>query len=52
MDGGIGPDNAAEVIRAGADILVAGTSVFHTKDAAAAVRKLKQLGVEALAQKV
>jgi ribulose-phosphate 3-epimerase len=52
VDGGIGPDNAAEVIRAGAEILVAGTSVFHAGDAAAAVRKLKQLGVEALAQKV
>ena len=52
VDGGVSADNAAEAVRAGAEILVAGTSIFHTPDAAAAVRKLKQLGVEALAQKV
>ena len=32
VDGGIGPDNVREVVRAGAQILVAGTSVFHTAD--------------------
>jgi ribulose-phosphate 3-epimerase len=52
VDGGITAGNAAEAVRAGADILVVGTSVFHTPDAAAAVRTLKQVGVEALAQKV
>ena len=33
VDGGITPENAARVVEAGADVLVAGTSVF--KDGAA-----------------
>lgn len=52
VDGGIGPENVAEVVRAGAQILVAGTSVFHTADPAAAVRELTHLAGEALAQRV
>jgi ribulose-phosphate 3-epimerase len=50
VDGGIGPNNIAEVVRAGAQILVAGTSVFHTADPAAAVRTMTHLASEALAQ--
>lgn len=38
VDGGIKPDNAGEVARAGADILVAGSAVFGAKDYAAAIR--------------
>jgi len=38
VDGGIGPDNARLVADAGATVLVTGTSVFRTDDAAAAVR--------------
>ena len=52
VDGGIGPENVAEVVRAGAQILVAGTSIFHTPDPAAAVRQMQQLADEALATKV
>jgi ribulose-phosphate 3-epimerase len=52
VDGGVGPENVAELVRAGADILVAGTSIFHTPDAAEAVRALKQIADGALAQKV
>lgn len=52
IDGGIGPETVAEVAQAGAEILVAGTAVFGTPDAAAAVRNLKQLAKEALTQKV
>ena len=51
MDGGIGPDNVAELVRAGAEILVAGTSIFHTPDAAEAVRSMKAMAGGALAQK-
>jgi ribulose-phosphate 3-epimerase len=51
VDGGVGPDNVAELVRAGAEILVAGTSIFGTPDAAEAVRSLKQLAGGALAQK-
>jgi len=51
VDGGVGPDNVMELVRAGAEILVAGTSIFHTPDAAEAVRSLKQMAGGALAQK-
>jgi ribulose-phosphate 3-epimerase len=52
IDGGIELDNAAEVVRAGAEILVTGTAIFHTPDAAEAVRKMRQTVSEAMAQKV
>jgi ribulose-phosphate 3-epimerase len=52
VDGGVGPENVADLVRAGAEILVAGTSIFHTPDAAEAVRALKQTAEAALAQKV
>jgi ribulose-phosphate 3-epimerase len=52
VDGGVVPDNVVDLVRAGAEILVAGTSVFHTPDAAEAVRNMKQLADHALAQKV
>ncbi|HLJ22610.1 MAG TPA: ribulose-phosphate 3-epimerase [Candidatus Acidoferrales bacterium] len=52
VDGGVGPENVTELVRAGAEILVAGTSIFHTPDVAEAVRALKQTADGALAQKV
>ena len=52
VDGGIGPSNTAEVVRAGAEILVAGTSVFHTADPCATVKGLYQIADGAFAQKV
>ena len=52
VDGGIGRENVADVVRAGAQILVAGTSIFHTADPTAAVREMGQLASAALAQKV
>jgi ribulose-phosphate 3-epimerase len=51
VDGGVGPDNVAELVRAGAEILVAGTSIFHTPDPAEAVRAMKQMAGGALAQR-
>jgi ribulose-phosphate 3-epimerase len=41
VDGGIYPRNAAQVIAAGADVLVAGTAVFKDADYAAAIRALR-----------
>ena len=41
IDGGIGPQNAAAVVEAGAEILVAATSIFGTADPAAATRQLR-----------
>jgi len=52
VDGGLDADTIADVVRAGAEMIVAGTAVFHTPDPEAAVRHLQQLAVEALAQKV
>jgi ribulose-phosphate 3-epimerase len=52
VDGGVDLGNVAQIVRAGAQILVAGTSIFHTADPAAAVHSLKQAATEALAQKV
>ena len=51
VDGGVGPDNVADLVRADAEILVAGTSIFHTPDATEAVRSMKQMAGGALAQK-
>jgi ribulose-phosphate 3-epimerase len=41
VDGGVKTDNAAEVAAAGADILVAGSAVFGSKDYAAAIRGIR-----------
>ncbi len=43
VDGGIGPDNAGEIVRAGADVLVAGNSVFRAKEGiGGAMRRLRE----------
>ncbi len=47
VDGGIQPDNAAQVVRAGADILVAASAIFGTDDPAAATRRLRAAAVPA-----
>jgi ribulose-phosphate 3-epimerase len=52
VDGGVDLDNAAELAQAGANTLVAGTSIFHTPDPAAATRQIRRLATEALSQKV
>lgn len=44
VDGGVGLNNAASLIVAGADVLVAGSSVFRAADPARAVLELKALG--------
>ncbi len=47
VDGGIQPDNAAQVVRAGADILVAASAIFGTDDPAAATRRLRAAALPA-----
>jgi ribulose-phosphate 3-epimerase len=47
VDGGVGGDNAWEVIEAGATAIVAGSAVFHAPDyakAIAAIRNSKRPG--------
>ncbi len=41
IDGGVGPSNASQLIGAGADVLVAGTSVFGHADYATAIKALR-----------
>jgi ribulose-phosphate 3-epimerase len=41
VDGGINPENAAVSIQNGANVLVAGTSIFKTNDYAKAIRDLR-----------
>jgi ribulose-phosphate 3-epimerase len=52
VDGGVDLQNAAELALAGANTLVAGTSIFHTPDPAGAVRQIRRAASEALSQKV
>ena len=47
VDGGVGLDTVQEVVRAGAEILVAGSAVFGSSDPAAAAQKLLKAAREA-----
>jgi ribulose-phosphate 3-epimerase len=42
IDGGINVDTAARAVAAGADILVAGSAVFHDADPATAARRIRE----------
>ncbi len=42
VDGGVTPDNAPELIAAGANVLVAGSSVFRADDRRAAIEALRK----------
>jgi ribulose-phosphate 3-epimerase len=52
IDGGVALDNVAEIVRAGCDWLVAGSSVFHTPDPGAAFRQMERAAREATLVKV
>ena len=52
IDGGVVLENAAEIVQAGCDWLVAGSSVFHTPDAAAAFLELQKVARDARLVKV
>lgn len=52
VDGGVDAGNVAELAQAGANTFVAGTSIFHTPDPAAATRQMRKLATEAVTQKV
>lgn len=52
VDGGVTLENTAELVAAGCDSLVAGTTIFHTTNPGAAVRQIRQLATEATSQRV
>jgi len=45
VDGGVGPLNAAEIIAAGADVLIAGTSIFGERLRTDRIEALRTAGV-------
>jgi ribulose-phosphate 3-epimerase len=52
VDGGVGMDTVVEVVRAGAEILVAGSAVFGKGDARANAQALLEAARSASLQKV
>jgi ribulose-phosphate 3-epimerase len=46
IDGGVGVSNALSLLKAGANVLVAGNSVFSAKDQVAAISALKSVAPE------
>lgn len=52
VDGGVGPDTIGDVVRAGAELLVAGNAVFGKGEIGSNVRGLLKLAHEATLQKV
>lgn len=46
IDGGVDKTNIAEIVKAGAEIVVAGSAVYGTDDAAAAARELIEIGTD------
>ena len=46
IDGGVGLQNAEKLLQAGADVLVAGSSVFKSDDPTDAIARLKDIGSE------
>ncbi|HAA08952.1 MAG: ribulose-phosphate 3-epimerase [Syntrophomonadaceae bacterium] len=45
VDGGINPETGRRVVEAGANVLVAGSYIFHSEDPAQAITALKQTAV-------
>jgi ribulose-phosphate 3-epimerase len=46
IDGGVDRENIAQVVAAGAEIIVAGSAIFHKPSAESAVRELREATVE------
>lgn len=44
VDGGVGPDNIGRVVESGANVIVAGSAVFNSKDIPGTVKLLKEAG--------
>ena len=52
IDGGVHAENLAEVVRAGCDWIVTGSAVFHSPDAEATVREMRDIAANATAVRV
>ncbi len=51
VDGDIKVDNAADVVKAGAEILVAGSAIFRSRDYAATIKAMRHAGESVAQQK-
>lgn len=49
VDGGVTRHNAGEIVRAGANVLVAGSAIFKTKDYAAEIRAIRAAATSVMA---
>jgi len=49
IDGGVHLENLAEVVRAGCDWIVTGSAIFHSPDAEATVRQMREIASHATA---
>ena len=47
IDGGVGLQNAEAILQAGADVLVAGSSVFRAENPTETIQRLKEIGASA-----
>ena len=52
IDGGVTKDNVAEIVRAGVEWVVAGSSIFHTVNPPAAFEEMRRLAHDATAVRV
>jgi ribulose-phosphate 3-epimerase len=52
IDGGITMENLGDVVRAGVDWVVAGSSIFHSEDPESTVRHMQQTAREALSVRI
>lgn len=43
IDGGVGLENIAEVVASGANVIVAGSAVFNSKDPAETIKQMKEI---------
>jgi ribulose-phosphate 3-epimerase len=52
IDGGVTPENIGDVVRAGVDWIVAGSTIFHSVDPEATVREMQHIAREAMSVQV
>jgi ribulose-phosphate 3-epimerase len=52
IDGGVHPENLADVVRAGCDWIVTGSAIFHSPDPEATVRRMREIAAQATAVRV
>ncbi|HYE80582.1 MAG TPA: ribulose-phosphate 3-epimerase [Clostridia bacterium] len=44
VDGGVGPDNIGRVVESGANVIVAGSAIFNSRDIPAVIKLMKEAG--------